>query len=779
MSIIKAPYNFVPLSNEVVTPEWVNHISHDIPFEDAQSGEIQVEITAHSPIFVRNGQPKNADTPSADFSQHEGNYFIPGSSLKGMVRNVLEIMTFGKMGDKVNDHRYALRDLKLKEEYLDHFTSNSVFCGWLSRNNEGKYQIEDCGHPGRISHRYLDDNYDTDFATYFLKEGDFDQTDDRQKSARFKYEKFEEIVGEEDELRINHFIINIDKNGRRIAEIAPDAPNSKMGEIVFTGQPSSRFEKNGKWEGHHLEFIFLQQARKNILPVDDTIIKDFFFAYFDHDLNRQSHDWKHWRRELAPGNRIPVFFHKKEGQVSALGLSYLFKLPYKKSIREAMPSGHSTIDKVDFSDSLFGFVQGESSLDSLKGRVHFGHAFAQGNCTPDETIKAVLSSPKASYYPNYVQQNVEANGQVRNYQTLMDEHAQIAGWKRYPIHKQGVKGNPPPVGSSDDVSVTFTPLQAGAQFSFSIRYHNLKKVELGALLSALTFHQSALAFHSLGMAKPLGYGKVKLQIANNTRMQQECLSAFEAYMSLRVKNWLQSPQLLELLAMAFEQNNTESSELAYMKLGVKEKDNQFTAAKNAKEGLNRYSKLPGISSQKYQTLLNSGDLEQASKDYARYKDLYKKPKSVDEIRNDLQMAFYKALEVKKAQLREELHQRKEALLENERNQTSLEKKIKAQQNGPDFSSIVPDSKNVFEDLKKVIRLFVEAYHGGKYDKLKVEMPTGVLPENFHAPLLEIIKKIAASNKKELENLQKPYDKNANLKKVAEWIGEEKAKGLKF
>ncbi len=198
MSVLKAPYNFVPLSKQVVTPEWGPYVSHDVPFEDAQSGELEVEIEAHSPIYVRDGQPKGS-LPTSAFSQMpDGQYFIPGSSIKGMVRAVLEIMTFGKMGNKADDKRYAIRDLSgaIKELYLSKFKPDTVFGGWLKKNDgdahESTYVIEDCGQPGRISHRHLDEIYGTDFAHYFLKGGGFLQNRDEQKAARFKYRRFEE-----------------------------------------------------------------------------------------------------------------------------------------------------------------------------------------------------------------------------------------------------------------------------------------------------------------------------------------------------------------------------------------------------------------------------------------------------------------------------------------------------------------------------------------------------------------------------------------------------------
>ena len=110
--MITAPYNFVPLNKEIFYPSWSNNgkeISHDIPFEDGESGEIDITITAKTPIFIRNHYQegdefyKNNDMKISKEFCHiktlDGakQFYIPGSSLKGTIRNVLEIMSFGKI----------------------------------------------------------------------------------------------------------------------------------------------------------------------------------------------------------------------------------------------------------------------------------------------------------------------------------------------------------------------------------------------------------------------------------------------------------------------------------------------------------------------------------------------------------------------------------------------------------------------------------------------------------------------------------------------------------
>ena len=114
--MITAPFNFVPLSEKVFFPDWAEKVSHDIPFEDSESGVIDITITAKSPIFIRNHSDDRTN-PSSEFCNYNGQYYIPGSSVKGMIRSVLEILSFSKMS-QFNDDIYAVRDLRNRELYM-------------------------------------------------------------------------------------------------------------------------------------------------------------------------------------------------------------------------------------------------------------------------------------------------------------------------------------------------------------------------------------------------------------------------------------------------------------------------------------------------------------------------------------------------------------------------------------------------------------------------------------------------------------------------------------
>lgn len=194
MATIKAPYNFVPLEDTVFFPEWQNRISQDIPFSDGVSGRIDIKIEAKTPIFVRNGQAqlteqeKKEGKKGDDSFSHtdDGRYFIPGTSIKGELRNVLEILSFGKM-TQVQDARFGIRKIG-DNEY--HNLLKDVYCGWLTKNANGEYVIEDCGKPLRISLEEIDNALGSklykDAKDLDCKNLDKNKENER-KSATYKY----------------------------------------------------------------------------------------------------------------------------------------------------------------------------------------------------------------------------------------------------------------------------------------------------------------------------------------------------------------------------------------------------------------------------------------------------------------------------------------------------------------------------------------------------------------------------------------------------------------
>ena len=785
MTVIKAPYNFVPFNQRVVTPHWIDQISHDVPFKDGLSGQIEVKLTAMSPIFVRDGIGQKAaednyvggvqQQPHTFSQTADGRYFIPGTSLKGMIRSVLEILSFGRMEGKVNDHRYAVRDFQNKALYDPSKISRTVKCGWLQKV-KGEYLLEDCGTPRRISHRALSEHFQTDISAFFQNRNNLGN-----KSAKMKYERYPQIP------KYFQFETWEDKNGRPLCKVNPEG--DLAGRIVFTGQPSERQEERGK--GKHLEFVFPDRGMPG-MPVPDVVIDNFFFAYYDHDQNKQSPDWKYWKPELDKGEKIPVFFREEGKEIKDMGLSQLYKIAYENSVLDSIRHFQKT-DQPDLSEAIFGHVL--DGKEQLRGRVHIGHAFSE-NAQPASAVTEVLSGPKASYYPAYIRQKVNGIGQINgNYQTFMNAKPEIAGWKRYPVHAHGVKKNPPPAKTdSKKITTSFTPLQAGAEFTFTLRYHNLRPTELGALLSALTFHGTEGTFHSLGMAKPLGYGKVKAEITKLDHDQAETLQAFESYMNATLPRtyqpWHQTDQVVELISMAQEQFTeaaTEKQALGYMDL------DSHIDAKKAKEALAPYSQLV-----KAKAAVPTYCDETAIQEMRRLIEAETRTGShrsnIDEVISSERGAAHSQVESKfpdwKQALLQQLSEKKKAREAQEREDQLRQLKTKAekekeakrkqyQQEGPDLASLDPGSSKAFAELIKQLEDFGRVYHGhsDKQIRSKEVHPNGYLPEKFHQKLWDWLARFTASglSKRDRKQWLKNGLKNSDMKRLAEWVGEEKAR----
>ncbi len=553
--MLHAPFNFVPLSEKVYFPEWAGQISHDIPFRDGRSGILRIRITAQTPIFIRNGHTRQDKEDWTDqyisFSQTpDGHYFIPATSLKGMIRNIVEIASFGKMSHVTND-RYSLRDLHLKA-FTNYFRNHEVHCGWMTIDrSKDVATITDNGIPRRISAKEIDNIMHIGLER-FVKEGNLTVLSNRYAKAKYDLAKGKSRVSTFRELPP-------DKNNTvDVRKKVVYSPNGKKGTIVFTGQPGKRKENPyGKSSGKWFEFVFFDEVKKEYqLDMKEIggVYQDFCFIYAD------SEDWKYLKRE----SRIPVFFTIEDEKIQYMGLSYLFRLPTKKHIKEFLNAEHQS-EKRDFAECMFGTTTGTS----LKGRIQFSHAFCKKGKASDETLYPYMGSPKPTYYPIYTQQQgyegemKDRNGKMLSFKTFLDDDAKLRGWKRYPVRNTESQLLPPDDAQMPNTS-PFKPLSPGSEFECAIRYHNLREIELGALVYALHLNDNCM--HSLGFCKPYGYGVVKIDITNIDAGECSRLrNTFIDHMCTKVDNYKSSPQIRELNEMMTYAQNGLVEPLSYMK----------------------------------------------------------------------------------------------------------------------------------------------------------------------------------------------------------------------
>ena len=597
--MITAPFNFVPLNEKVFFPPWAEDVSHDVPFEDGESGLIDITITAKSPIFIRNNYvdgddyiEQNGKKVSTNFCHHNGQCYIPGSSVKGMVRNVLEIMSFGKLKLDTKKHTKitSVRDMTNSRELV----GTAKGCGFLKKDANGKWIIIDYGKPRTIKY--------TNQANKVIQNHN-NAIDCDFETAQEKYAH-----------NTLYQIIHIKKDIKDLTNRDGKVIGKKQVATILNSGEEAYLILTGGIDNKKNEFVFAKSDRKH-KPITniDKAVSQFEDVYF----NSESVDGNFWRDNWNENIGIPIFYIKDgNNKITDIGLSQLFKLAYNQTIDEATKQIMEIVAKklnkedkeriyykFDLVETIFGAIQEEIIDDNnskkvncaLKGRVQFSHFKCDSNPQEYQTITTVLGSPNPSFYPEYIQQNCQDNGKVQNdkYNTLMDKRSKISGWKRYPLRY----GRPQFTRAEEgtDSATTFKPIgryngNNFNEFTFSgkVRFHNLKKTELGALLSALTFHRNQDKFyHNIGMAKSLGFGKIKIDA--NILKYDDSIQEFEILMKEWTdkklkKDWIDTRQIKELFTMSFKDLNIDNK-LRYLRLDPENNINEFVDAKNEK--LNR------------------------------------------------------------------------------------------------------------------------------------------------------------------------------------------------
>ncbi|WKN24018.1 TIGR03986 family CRISPR-associated RAMP protein [Azotobacter vinelandii] len=536
MSQVSTPYRFVPLSKLVLLPDWADQVSHDQPFVDGLCGELKLRLTCHTPLCVGGEQDKKSGQVHF-FRTPDQQLAIPGSSLKGMLRNVLEIASFARF-KQVEDQRLGVRDISQSNNfYAREIVSSPVHAGWLTFI-DGQWQIQHCEF-SRLHQEQLIEH---------CKIGKPEWKTLKKAVERYEHKR----VGICPEIRFNREAMP-KKADQGLA--IPNPNGSHHGRIVVTGQPGPAFD--GGRSAKKYEFVFHDTSQSS-LPVAPEVMTGF------RQIHEDSEEWKFWSNKLNTSQLpqgIPVFFHKDGERVKSLGLAMMYKLPYKHSLHDAIRhthDAHLTGQAPDLPDLIFGCL-GEGERGGLRGRVSFGLASLTPD-SPSETQlrdRCILNAPKPTFYPAYIRQD----GKGGSFRQLMEDRSELAGWKRYPVKDFNLQS---PQGKAADnlkTQVKLETVKDGTAFTTTLRFHNLRRVELGALLWTLDFGDSQKYRHALGMGKPFGLGQIGITIEDQRLRAndpgEDCQTNASVYLHACRREFI---DLMEQTLQAAGQPSWEASE---------------------------------------------------------------------------------------------------------------------------------------------------------------------------------------------------------------------------
>lgn len=479
----RAPYNFVPLDDR----PWPRFKDDSLPRHDhfaetLLTGRIEFELHALTRFFIR------GMWPLADFARGnelnkqqqpfavDGTLRLPGSSLRGMIRTLVETLGKAPLGP-VDDQQLFFRAV-------------------AADDNPGSRSFEPQArdYKGRM------------VSGHGLH---------AQPAARAGY-----LHGGVSTWEIRPATTG--KGGRQWYRI-DTAERWKREKITFqvSGDWATRSARgsqgylicSGPMPGKRAQWVVEAEdasAQKLSIPEDD--VEAYLAAGRTQDIEKNNFDFS----KGSPG--VPCFYVEWQDRRGKKHVSFghtpYFRLPYETTTAEAIPPENSTKDRtseLDLAQVIFGYV-GESKKDrgARKGRLRFEDAQPDDDATARAvactTEWAVLNGPKPTTYQHYLVQTSES---VQDSTHWDAPGATVRGHKLY-WHRPNAPLRTVTPRQRQKVASAFRPAPSGLTFRSSLAFNNLSPLELGVLLVALDLPDDCA--HKLGMAKPLGFGSFRLNL---------------------------------------------------------------------------------------------------------------------------------------------------------------------------------------------------------------------------------------------------------------------------
>lgn len=144
------PYDFVPLDMGH-KPQRRKPIWHSVLTRGGNqklySGHLHVYIAAETPLFIRDADTsvQNPKSPGTHIRNKSNEYIIPGTSIKGMLRNVVETLCGGCMTVFRMPREYTRNPIP---QDFDRCTNNTLLCtscrifGMIGQRKPGQHEID-------------------------------------------------------------------------------------------------------------------------------------------------------------------------------------------------------------------------------------------------------------------------------------------------------------------------------------------------------------------------------------------------------------------------------------------------------------------------------------------------------------------------------------------------------------------------------------------------------------------------------------------------------------
>jgi len=506
-----APYNFITLNNKVVQgqerPDFDSYYKQDKDNGlQRYNGYLDCRLETITPLYIRdtytmeelkakesdNKEIDNKDNP--EFFSPTGKPSIPGSSLRGMIRTLVEIMSWGKFGFYDKDQKLFFRAvadttaignyyrklmLNQKENYFPNFRA-----GILKKINNDDYRI----YPSKTINETQMYRVNFDNRTRRIADSDIKLEEFSFSNIYFK------PTTPEDHTHYDFRRQPYKLKYALVTEISTEPLEGYVEGIIIS---SGNFAN----KKHYHWIINMPESTDSYINATSAV------KQYDKDENRDERVNLLRYLDNNPDG-VPCFYITTETGDKVFGHTGLFRIPYLYNIDDHISTELKNEEIVDIPEAIFGKTSKDIAFAS---RVFFEDAALESGqndvyLSEQPMIPKILSTPKPTTFQHYLEQDPNSGKQNLNHWNTKE--ANIRGNKLY-WHQKALNWQfDGDVEKYKKLLTSIRPVKPHTKFKFKIRFENLSEVELGSILYALDLPEGH--YHKLGMGKPLGLGSVKM-----------------------------------------------------------------------------------------------------------------------------------------------------------------------------------------------------------------------------------------------------------------------------
>lgn len=506
------PYNFVSLKDE-----------KDVVYKGERklgtnTGKLVCKLVNKTPLFIMGeSEQDNKGHTKKWFCREKGIPIIPASSLKGAIRNVIDVLT--------NSVIRNVEDEKLEQRMgAGKFESVFGIIESLPENGKNGVIVEAERIKVKTKEKIKNSNKSNDYGKEFSKK--YNEKDGLIEKVNLK----DSIYNlKETEIKIKPGVTTVEKlitNSGEYKKYVIDDENGVQGVLWFSSPIFGKIhekllipKKNGrkfefsKEEYEDFKYIIKQRAEriKNGKDINSSTF------YYDKNLERGD----------------PLLFEVKNGKMAEhLAFSEIPRLRYKFSPLDLVPEEFcpgDSLKKLSFSERLFGTTGDNTKKDeekkdelvALSGRVFFEDA---KNYKPEMIDNGNLVTLKAFGEPHPTLTTFYLDNIEKNYNENKD--VSIRGRKFYWHHKEKIGKSFSEYRKSLEMpkiknkngkyenelayNSSLELMDINNEFEFNVNFENLTDEELGVLIYAIELEDGLL--HKVGKGKAFGFGSCKIEI---------------------------------------------------------------------------------------------------------------------------------------------------------------------------------------------------------------------------------------------------------------------------